>query len=50
MAKDQKPAEELSGLTTQTMEQARNAVNTYFNYVKENGFSSALWWRNSEDV
>jgi hypothetical protein len=30
MAKDRKPAEELSGLTEKTMEQARTAVDTYF--------------------
>jgi hypothetical protein len=30
MAKDQKPAEELSGFAKQTMEQARSAVDTYF--------------------
>ena len=34
MAKDRKPAEELSGLAAQTMEQARNAVDTYFDYLK----------------
>ena len=34
MAKDRKPAEEMSGLTAQTMEQARNAVDTYFDYLK----------------
>jgi hypothetical protein len=35
MAKDRKPAEELSGLTEQTMEQARTAVDTYFDYLKK---------------
>jgi hypothetical protein len=34
MAKDQKPAEDLSAFATQTMEQARNAVDTYFDYLK----------------
>jgi hypothetical protein len=35
MAKDRQPAEELSGLTEQTMEQARTAVDTYFGYLKK---------------
>jgi hypothetical protein len=35
MAKDRKPAEELSGLAEQTMEQARTAVDTYFDYLKK---------------
>jgi hypothetical protein len=35
MAKDRKPAEELSGLAQQTMEQARTAVDTYFDYLKK---------------
>ena len=34
VAKRRKPAEEMSGLTAQTMEQARNAVDTYFDYLK----------------
>ncbi len=35
MAKDQKPAEELSGIAKQTMEQARAAVDTYFDFLKK---------------
>jgi hypothetical protein len=35
MAKDRKPAEELSGLAEKTMEQARTAVDTYFDYLKK---------------
>ena len=35
MAKDRKPAEELNGLTEKTMEQARTAVDTYFDYLKK---------------
>jgi hypothetical protein len=35
MAKDRKHAEELSGLAEQTMEQARTAVDTYFDYLKK---------------
>jgi hypothetical protein len=35
MAKDRKPAEELSGFAEQTMEQARTAVDTYFDYLKK---------------
>jgi hypothetical protein len=35
MAKDRKPTEDLSGLAAQTMEQARNAVDTYFDYLKK---------------
>ena len=35
MAKDRKPAEELSGLTEKAMEQARTAVDTYFDYLKK---------------
>jgi hypothetical protein len=34
MAKDQRPIEEMSGFATQTMEQARNAVDIYFDYLK----------------
>jgi hypothetical protein len=34
MAKDRKPAEELSAFANQGMEQARNAVDTYFDYLK----------------
>ena len=34
IAKDRKPAEDLSAFATQTMEQARNAVDTYFDYLK----------------
>jgi hypothetical protein len=35
MAKDRKPAEELSGFANQTMEQARNALDIYFEYLKK---------------
>ncbi len=35
MAKDQKPAEELSGFAEQTMAQARTAMDTYFDYLKK---------------
>lgn len=35
MAKEQKSAEELSGIAKQTMEQARSAVDMYFDYVKK---------------
>ncbi len=35
MAKDRNPADEPSALATQTMEQARNAVDTYFDYLKK---------------
>lgn len=35
MAKDRKPAEELSGVAEQTMEQARTAMDTYFDYLKK---------------
>ena len=35
MAKDRKPADEPSAFATQTMEQARNAVDTYFDYLKK---------------
>jgi len=35
MAKDQKSPEELSGFAKQTMEQARGAVDTYFDYVRK---------------
>ncbi len=35
MAKDRKPTEELSGFAEQTMEQARNAIDTYFDYLKK---------------
>ena len=34
MAKDRKPAEELSGLAEQTMS-TRTAVDTYFDYLKK---------------
>jgi hypothetical protein len=34
MAKDRKPAEELIAFANQGMEQARNAVDTYFDYLK----------------
>jgi hypothetical protein len=34
MANDQKPAEDLSAFAAQTMEQTRNAVDTYFDYLK----------------
>ena len=33
MAKDRKPAEEFSAFANQGMEQARNAVDTYFDYL-----------------
>jgi hypothetical protein len=35
MAKDRKPAGELSGLADKTMEQARTAVDNYFDYLKK---------------
>jgi hypothetical protein len=35
MAKDQKPAEELSGIAKQTIEQARGAVDIYFETLKK---------------
>ena len=35
MAKDRKPADEPSAFAAQTMEQARNAVDTYFDYLKK---------------
>ncbi len=35
MAKDRKPAEEVSGFAEQTMAQARTAVDTYFDYLKQ---------------
>ena len=35
MAKDRKPAEELSAFAEQTMEQARTAIDTYFDYLKK---------------
>ncbi len=35
MAKDRKPADELTGLVEQTMEQARAAVDTYFDFLKK---------------
>jgi hypothetical protein len=35
MAKDQKPVEELSGIAKQTIEQARDAVDVYFDYLKK---------------
>ena len=35
MAKDRKPAEELSAFANQAMEHARNAVDTYFDYLKK---------------
>ena len=35
MAKDRKPVEELSGIAEQTMEQARGAVDVYFDYLKK---------------
>jgi hypothetical protein len=34
MAKDQKPAEELSGIATLSIEQARGAVDIYFDMLK----------------
>ncbi len=34
MPKDRKPTEELSGVTEQTMQQARTAIDTYFDYLK----------------
>jgi hypothetical protein len=44
MAKDRKPTDEPSTFATQTMEQARNAMDTYFEYLTESGFGIALWW------
>jgi hypothetical protein len=35
MAKDQKPAEELSGIAEQSIEQARGAVDIYFDTFKK---------------
>jgi hypothetical protein len=35
MAKDQKPAEELSGIVKQSIEQARGAVDIYFDTFKK---------------
>ncbi len=35
MAKDRKPTEELSALANQGMEQARSAIDTYFDYLKK---------------
>ncbi len=35
MAKDRKPAEELSGFAEQTMAQARTAMDTYFDFLKK---------------
>jgi hypothetical protein len=35
MAKDQKPAEELSAIADQTKEQALAATDTYFNFLKK---------------
>ena len=35
MAKDRKPADEPSAFASQAMEQARNAVDTYFEYLKK---------------
>ncbi len=35
MAKERKPTEELNAFTEQTMEQARTAMNTYFDYLKK---------------
>jgi phasin family protein len=35
MAKDQKPAEELSAIAEQTKEQALAATDTYFNFLKK---------------
>ncbi len=35
MARERKPAEELSGFAEQTMEQARTAVDTYFDYLRK---------------
>ena len=34
MAKDRKPTEELSGVAEQTMQQARTAIDIYFDYLK----------------
>ena len=34
MAKDRKPTEELSEVTEQTMQQARTAIDIYFDYLK----------------
>jgi hypothetical protein len=35
MGKDRKPADEPSAFASQTMDQARNAVDTYFDYLKK---------------
>jgi hypothetical protein len=35
MVKDQKPAEELSGIAKQSIEQARGAVDIYFDTLKK---------------
>jgi hypothetical protein len=35
MAKDQKSADQASGIAEQAMEQARRAADTYFDYVKQ---------------
>jgi hypothetical protein len=35
MAKDQKPADQPSGIAEQAMEQARRAADTYCDYVKQ---------------
>ena len=35
MAKDRKPAEELSGVAEQTMHQARTAIDMYFDNLKQ---------------
>jgi hypothetical protein len=35
MAKDQKPAEDLSGIAKQSIEQARGAVDIYFDMLKK---------------
>lgn len=40
MKNDQKPVEELSAIVQQTMEQARGAVDTYFDFLKKTISSS----------
>ena len=50
MAKDQKPVEELSGIAEQTMEQARGAVDVYFDCRREGYFIYPLWWTVGEKL
>ncbi len=44
MAKDRKPTEELSGVTEQTMQQARTAIDVYFDYLKNAVSSTPSGW------